>query len=84
MQLYAPDSGLSNENVTEIVRRTEGVSAAFIKELMRRTIQFYIESGSNGDITHANIDDALNEMLHKGGPLNLKLLGATQHGTAVN
>ena len=84
VQLYAPDSGLSDENVTEIVRRTEGVSAAFIKELMRRTIQFYIESGSSGDITHANIDDALNEMLHKGGPLNLKLLGATQHGTTVN
>lgn len=79
VQLYAPDSGLSDENVSEIVRRTQGVSAAFIKELMRRTIQFHIESGSAGDITRQNIDDALNEMLHKGGPLNLKLLGATEH-----
>ena len=84
VQLYAPDSGLSDENVAEIVRRTEGVSAAFIKELMRRTIQFYIESGSSGEITHENIDDALNEMLHKGGPLNLKLLGATQHGNGAD
>ena len=84
MQLYAPDSGLSDENVTEIVRRTEGVSAAFIKELMRRTIQFYIESVSSGEITHENIADALNEMLHKGGPLNLKLLGATQHGNGAD
>lgn len=84
VQLYAPDSGLSDENVTEIVRRTEGVSAAFIKELMRRTIQFYIESGSSGEITHENIADALNEMLHKGGPLNLKLLGATQHGNGAD
>ena len=43
-----------------------------------------IESGSSGEITHESIDDTLNEMLHKGGPLNLKLPGATQHGNGAD
>jgi hypothetical protein len=62
------------------VRRTEGVSAAFIKELMRRSAQFCVERNGDGKITHQDVDLALDEMLFTGGSLNRKLLGATEEG----
>jgi ATP-dependent 26S proteasome regulatory subunit len=77
-RLYSHGVALSDECISEIVRRTEGVSAAFIKELMRRTVQFHIERDGVGDISHQDIANALDEMLLKGGSLNLKLLGASE------
>ena len=78
VRLYSQGVSLSAESVAEIVRRTDGVSAAFIKELMRRTVQFHIEGNGSGEIQHEDIDGALNEMLLRGGSLNLKLLGASE------
>jgi len=66
--------------VEETVRRTDGVSAAFVKELMRRTVQFHIERDGNGEVGREDVDSALNEMLFSGGSLNLKLLGAKEPG----
>jgi len=71
-----PTESLSEEGIAEITKRTESVSASFIKELMRRIVQFHIEADGTGMITHTDIDNALDEMLFKGGTLNLKLLGA--------
>ncbi len=76
--LYAKDAQLAKDLVAEVVTRTEGVSAAFIKELMRRVIQFHIERNGSLEINHADVDAALDEMLFSGGSLNLKLLGAGQ------
>ena len=77
-RLYACGLPL-DENVLEtIVRRTDKASAAFIKELMRRTAQFYIENGSNGRLRLADVSAALEEMLFTGGSLNAKLLGAAE------
>jgi len=59
-------------------RRTAGVSAAFIKELMQRIVQFYPERDGAAAIDRADVDAALDEMLFSGGSLNLKLLGAGQ------
>ena len=42
---------------------------------MRRTVQFSLENGHAGEISQRHVDDALDEMLFKGGTLNLKLLG---------
>lgn len=74
--LYAKDTKLPAEVMAEIVQRTDGVSAAFIKELMRRIIQFHIERNGDSEINRADVDLALDEMLFSGGSLNLKLLGA--------
>ena len=74
--LYAQNAALDDEVTAEIVRRTEGVSAAFIKELMRRSAQFAIERNGDGRLTHADVDSALDEMLFRGGSLNLSILGA--------
>jgi hypothetical protein len=59
-----------------IVDRTHGVSAAFIKELMRRGMQFRMEREPQGDdITLDDVSAALEEILFKGGSLNVSLLG---------
>jgi len=76
VRLYSMGVEVSEEVVHEIVNRTDRVSAAFIKELMRRSVQFKLER--NGDSTELHIDDisaALDEMLFSGGSLNVKLLG---------
>lgn len=75
IRLYARGVDVSNEVLQATVKKTGGVSAAFIKELLRRAMQFRLErNGSNG-ITLEDVDGALEELLFKGGSLNRKLLG---------
>jgi ATP-dependent 26S proteasome regulatory subunit len=74
-KLYARDLQVSDELLDLIVRRTKGISAAFIKELMRRCAQFQIETGGGKLLTQAAVDAALEEMLFAGGALNRRLLG---------
>lgn len=76
VRLYSQGVSLGSEVVQAIVRRTEKVSAAFIKELMRRSAQFRLERNGDGGIELADVEQALEEMLFSGGSLNLKLLGA--------
>ncbi|MCA9175066.1 MAG: AAA family ATPase [Planctomycetales bacterium] len=78
IELYCPRAQVATAELDELVRRTEGVSAAFIKELMRRVIQYHIEANGDGQISRSDVDHALDEMLFRGGTLNLKLLGASQ------
>ncbi len=54
------------------------MSAAFIKELMRRSAQFCVERDSDGTLSKQDVDSALGEMLFRGGSLNRKLLGAAE------
>ena len=54
----------------------KGVSAAFIKELMRQCAQFQVETSGGKLLTEASVDAALEEMLFAGGALNRRLLGA--------
>jgi ATP-dependent 26S proteasome regulatory subunit len=74
-KLYARGSQISDDLLDLIVRRTKGVSAAFIKELMRRCAQFQIETSGGKLLTPASVDAALEEMLFSGGTLNRRLLG---------
>jgi hypothetical protein len=78
VRLYGKGLNLSAAVVTEAVKRTEGVSAAFIKELMRRIAQASIERDGGRTVTSADIDQALDDMLFAGGRLNVKLLGGAQ------
>src|SRR5262249_3923972 len=80
VRLYARGVAVAEEVVGAVVRRTEKVSAAFIKELMRRAAQFRLERGGGGGITVADVDNALDEMLFRGGSLNRKLLGCESLG----
>lgn len=73
--LYARGLEVPGELLESIVRRTEGVSAAFIKEMMRRCAQFQIELNAGNVLGPAALDAALEEMLFSGGSLNRRLLG---------
>jgi ATPase family associated with various cellular activities (AAA) len=75
-KLYARGLDISEELMRVMVSRTKGVSAAFIKELMRRCAQFQIESSGANILSQPAMDAALEEMLFTGGALNRRLLGA--------
>ncbi|HEY8746897.1 MAG TPA: ATP-binding protein [Tepidisphaeraceae bacterium] len=77
VRLYGRGAELSDEVVRLIVGRTEKVSAAFIKELIRRSVQFQIERAGAERIETVDVENALDEMLFSGGSLNVKLLGGT-------
>ncbi len=81
VRLYARSMTLADKLVEEAVKRTEGVSAAFIKELMRRTAQAALARIA-GDAakkvvepTKGDLSEALDDMLFSGGQLNVTLLG---------
>lgn len=76
IKLYSRNAALNEQTLRSTVRKTEGVSASFIKELMRRSAQFAIERTGKLAIALADMDSALEEMLFAGGSLNRQLLGA--------
>ena len=66
---------LSDDIVRATVARTEGVSASFIKELMRRSAQFHLERNGAENLDLQDVEAAMDELLFSGGSLNRKLLG---------
>lgn len=74
-KLYSRGLKVTDELAGVIVSRTKGVSAAFIKELMRRCAQFQLESSEGDVLTERAVDAALEEMLFAGGALNRRLIG---------
>jgi ATP-dependent Clp protease adapter protein ClpS len=78
VQLYGRGLALGEAVVGEAAQRTRGVSAAFIKELMRRIAQASIARDGGTTVVSDDISEALDDMLFTGGKLNLKLLGGAQ------
>lgn len=76
IELYAGGLDVPVAVADSIVRKTEKVSGAFIKELMRRAGQFQLERDGDGPLTIGDVDAALDELLVKGGSFNRVLLGA--------
>jgi AAA+ superfamily predicted ATPase len=74
VQLYARGLILGEDLINTVVQKTKNASAAFIKELMRRSAQYQIQAGS-ASLAIENIESALEEMLFAGGSLNVKILG---------
>ena len=75
VRLYGGNLELSNAVVAEAAARTGGMSAAFIKELMRRIAQATLNR-SDSSITPTDVQHAIDDMLFSGGKLNAHLLGA--------
>lgn len=76
--LYGGKLRLDEDVRQTIVERTAGVSAAFIKELMRRISQRVIEESTpDGPASKDHVIAALDEMMFGGGTLNAQLLGAS-------
>jgi ATP-dependent Clp protease adapter protein ClpS len=78
VQLYGRGLPLGDAVVGEAAQRTKGVSAAFIKELMRRIAQASIARDGGTTVGSDDISEALDDMLFAGGKLNVKLLGGAQ------
>ncbi len=76
MGLYGGNLLVSDAITESVISRTQGVSASFIKELMRRFAQYSIERGEDGVINAEDVDQALNEMLFDNSRLNRSVLGA--------
>jgi hypothetical protein len=75
-RLYGKGAAIPDATLEHVVERTAHVSAAFIKELMRRSAQFALQRAQRSEITLTDIDAALDELLFAGGRLNAALLGA--------
>lgn len=76
IRLYSYGITVSDDVVKNTVKKTENVSAAFIKELMRRSMQFHLEREDSSTIEMQDVENAIEELLFSGGSLNRKLLGA--------
>ncbi len=81
IRLYARGLEVPGELVDELAKRTERASPAFIKELMRRIAQNYLEVAGSGAVTRDLAETALHEMLFSGGTLNTRLLGGQVEST---
>jgi ATPase family associated with various cellular activities (AAA) len=67
---------LSEEQTREIVERTEGVTASFVKELLRRAmLEALQENPTDPIVTAAHIGRALDDLLDAGQQLTRSLLG---------
>lgn len=78
IRLYAGRLKISDKVIAAIAKKSQGASAAFIKELMRRSAQFMVRAGGSGELNVKQVEEALDEMLFAGGSLNVKLLGGAE------
>lgn len=76
MALYGGKLSIPGDLADDIVERTDGVSASFVKELMRRLAQYSIERDAKGKIAGEDVEQALEEMLFSNSTLNRAVLGA--------
>jgi hypothetical protein len=75
ISLYGRGLDLRLEDVGSIVGRTEGTSASFIKELLRRATLLAAEEGGELVVTDRHVSEALDELLVASGTLTMRLLG---------
>jgi ATP-dependent 26S proteasome regulatory subunit len=78
VQLYGKGLPLGDAVINEAARRTKGVSAAFIKELMRRIAQASVGRDGGTTVEAVDLSETLDDMLFASGKLNIKLLGGAQ------
>ena len=79
VQLYAGDTALDETTEQDVASRTEGLSGAFIKELMRQaTLRASLED--RGEATAADVKAALDELLEERSTLTRRLLGQGADG----
>lgn len=75
--LYSHGLKLEVKRPEDVIKKIEGVSAAFIRELLRKSAVFAaIEMPNEIIVRDKHIQDALGDLLIEGGPLTKSLLGA--------
>jgi len=84
-ELYGRGLKLELSDLEVWVRRTKGVSAAFIRELLRKAAVLAAESNGTGEelvVTDQHMEEATAELLVAGGTLTKTLLGVDRNGEA--
>ncbi|HEY4385915.1 MAG TPA: ATP-binding protein, partial [Ktedonobacteraceae bacterium] len=80
--LYGQGLTLQLQHREQIIEQTEGVSATFVRELLRKAALFAADEGLVGSTTDElvvegrHVNDALHELVLEGGELTKRLLGA--------
>lgn len=82
IELYGRGLALRVDDVDAVVERTRGVTASFIKELMRKAALAAAERGDGEDIqvTDRDMSEALDELLSERSALTRVLLGGSPSG----
>lgn len=77
-QLYSQGLETEISDWDKVVQRTEGVSGAFIRELLRKAAVYAAEENGSAPLVvrDRHLDEGLTELLVAGGPLTQSLLGA--------
>jgi hypothetical protein len=77
-ELYAAGLELDGVDADRLVERTRGVSAAFIRELLRKAALVSAVEGGDGKlvVSDRHLDEALHDLVVEGGELTKTLLGA--------
>lgn len=74
LRLYASATTLNLPNAAEVVAATEGVTASFIKELVRRAVLQQVEEAAE-EMTETTLDKALAELMDERQTLTRSILG---------
>jgi hypothetical protein len=82
-ELYARGLALRVTDIGPFVARTEGASAAFIRELLRKAALFAADDGQEICVEDRHLDEALHELVVQGGELTKSLLGFRSGATAA-
>jgi len=85
--LYRGGLDIDESNLDEVLRRTEGVTASFLKELLRRAAVLAAARTEAGGaaplhVSAADLDEAVDELLDTRNSMTRVLLGARMHGGA--
>jgi len=81
VELYRGPMQVDTSRFDELIERTEGVTASFLKELLRRSALFAAERDAEGDalsVTADDIDAALDELLDTRNAMTRALLGGAR------
>jgi cell division protease FtsH len=79
LELYARGLGLDDADLDPIVARTEGMTASFFKELLRKATVASVEAGRH-EVTGADLEAVLDELLNETSALTRVLLGSGEPG----
>jgi hypothetical protein len=79
LDLYGRGLALRITDLDGLIQRTDGVSAAFIRELLRKAALIAADDAS-AVIEDRHVDDALHELAVQGGDLLRSLLGVQARG----
>ncbi len=74
-ELYGRGMTLEVADLHRFIARTEGASAAFIRELLRRAALFAAEDAAEIVVSDRHLDEALHDLVVQGGELTKSLLG---------